>query len=95
MKFHDAAARQYRRTSYYTVYLVKPDGTRVELGYTPRKTGQGLLALVYSAAGQATIKIHVPDMNTVEITRRGPGGLDLSNGCRIEFGGTIRQEATE
>ena len=93
MTFQDAAAAQYRLHSYYTVHLVKPCGETVPLGYTQRKTGTGLLVFVTGKAVQEALKTHVPGIEGVTIVKKTKAALLLSNGWRIEFGGTIRQEA--
>lgn len=93
MRFQDAAERQYRLHSYYTVHLVKDTGEMVPLGFTQRKTGTGLLVLIGGKAVQETLRMHVPDSDNVTITRKTKTALHLSNGWRVEFGGTIRQEA--
>lgn len=93
MKFSDAARVQYRLSSYYTVQLVKPDGTKVELGSTMQKTGIGLLKFVSSRLDK--VRELIPNPDTVEMVKKTATALHFSNGYRIEFGGTIRQEATE
>lgn len=92
MTFNDAAKKQYLRSSFYTVWLVHPGGkVRVNLGSTQRKTGAGLLKIIGTPYAQQTIGEHIP--NTVTLTKKTASAILLSNGWRIEFGGTIRQEA--
>lgn len=95
MTFNEAAAKQFRHTSFYTVQLVKDNGSRVELGSTQRKSGAGLLYCIGSDRVQAIIRAEVPNADAITITKKTAKALHLSNGWRIEFGGTIRQEATE
>jgi hypothetical protein len=97
MKFHDAARRQYLHSSIYTVWLVGPGGTREELGTTQRKTCVGLMGILYLPGVQARIK-RLPGAGDMGVRKR-DGGLEFTaaggepNGWRVEFGGTIRQEA--
>lgn len=91
MSFADAVARQHLYGSYYTVWLVAPDGAREYLGYTPRKSGDGLLSLLRSDRVQTRV---AQFEGAAEITlKKTAHALVLSNGWRIAFGGTIRQEA--
>jgi nitrogen fixation protein len=92
MSFADAAQRQHLYGSYYTVWLVAPDGTREYLAYTSRKTGDGLLAVLRYDRIQERVKLF-PDAASITLKKKG-GALVLSNGWRIAFGGTIRQEAS-
>jgi hypothetical protein len=85
--FSEAAATQHLYGSYYTVWLVAPGGTREYLGYTARKTGTGLCRP--SVQGRVQ---RFPDADALTF-RKTAGALLLSNGYRITFGGTIRQEA--
>lgn len=91
--FAEAAAAQYRFNSFYTVFLVAPDGTRVYLGKTRRKSGSGLLALISGPAVQEYIAAQ-PWAAAATITRKTAAALELSTGHRVAFGGTIREEAT-
>lgn len=93
MNFQDAASRQYRRTSYYTVNLVKPDAT-IQMGYTQGKSGAGLIWFIRGERAQAILMAHLGEGSEVEITKKTATALHLSNGWRVEFGGTIRQEAS-
>lgn len=93
MTFQEAARMQYRYHSYYTVWLVAPDGTRTEFGLTQRKSGSGLMAILRSDAGQKRIA-GIPGVAAVTFKKTATA-LILSNGYKIAFGGTIRQEASE
>lgn len=95
MTFNEAAKYQYRYGTYYTVWLVKPDGTRVELGFTARKSGTGLLRLIKGKSVQATLRDTIgPEVEYFAIVKKTATALVLSHGWRIEFGGTIREEST-
>jgi hypothetical protein len=89
MKFQEAANVQYRRTTYYTVFLVKGNGEqaeRVELGSTQRKTGSGLLSFIRMESVQKILGEQLPN-SEIELTKKTANALRL-------FGGTIRQEAS-
>jgi hypothetical protein len=91
MSFADAAERQHLYGSYYTVWLVAPDGTREYLGFTPRKSGDGLLSFLRADRIQERVKrFEGAESLTLKKTA---GALVLSNGWKFAFGGTIRQEA--
>lgn len=92
MQFENAARAQYRRHSYYTVYLVAPDGAREEIAHSQRKSGSGLLTVLYRPAVQERIR-QLPGMADARL-RKFSDRLEFSNGWRLEFGGTIRQEAS-
>jgi len=93
MDTDEAANRQYRYGSYYTVWLVSPTGERTYLGYTARKSGNGLLG-----------KLDDYEMRVEVLRRMGAAGgevgykktaaaLVFTNGWKIAFGGTIREES--
>lgn len=91
--FAEAADRQYHYGSFYTVFLTTvATGERVYLGMTGRKSGAGLMAILR----RTYVQDHIATLPGVsEATfRKTADALILSNGYRIEFGGTIRQEAT-
>lgn len=90
--FAEAAAAQFRYGSYYAVFMVAPDGTRVYLGKTASKSGTGLYGFLTMGAVQELVKA-MPNADAITL-RKTAGALILSNGYRIAFGGTIRQEAT-
>ncbi len=91
--FAEAAERQHRYGSYYTVWYVHPSGERVYLGFTARRTGSGLLNLCKSATVQAKLSALIAE--DVEWVKKTKDGINLSNGGKVWFGGTIRQEASE
>lgn len=90
--FAEAAASQFHYGSYYAVFMVAPDGSRVYLGKTARKSGTGLLGYLSAGFVQELIKA-MPNADTLTF-KKTAAALILSNGYRITFGGTIRQEAT-
>jgi hypothetical protein len=87
-----AANKQYLRSSFYTVWLVGPNGERESLGSTQRKTGSSLVRIMREKAVQARLS-ELPGADSATFTKKADRLL-ISNGWRIEFGGTIRQEAT-
>lgn len=91
MTFHEAALRQYRRRTLYVVLLIGPNGEREELGRTIRKSGHGLLDVLSRDYVQERVKL-LPNAETA-CFKKFADRLELDNGWRIEFGGTIRQEA--
>jgi hypothetical protein len=91
MTFEQAANKQYLHSSFYTVWLVGPNGERESLGSTQRKTGSCLVQIMRQKSVQARIA-QLPDAETGTYTKKADRLL-FSNGWRIEFGGTIRQEA--
>lgn len=97
MDFQAAAATQYNRHTYYSVVLASPTCLAIEhairLGSTQRRTGNGLLSFIGRDAVQAIIKKNVPDAETATIIKKTKDMLVLSNGWKITFGGTIRQDA--
>lgn len=91
--FEQAADRQFRFNSFYTVFLIEvATGKRTYLGCTSRKTGTGLMSVLRRDYIQAHI-VTLPGAADATFTKSADA-LTLSNGYRIEFGGTIRQEAT-
>lgn len=91
MTFDEAARAQYRRHPIYTVWLVGPAGEREQIGATQRKSGDGLLKVIARESVQERMR-RFPDAESLRCAKR-KGGLELTNGWRVEFGGTIRQEA--
>ena len=91
MTFAQAAKTQYLRDSYYTVWLVGAKGERVRLGSTQRKSGSGLLSFCSMASVQETLGKYLTP--SVTIKKKTSTAILLSDGWRIVFGGTIRQEA--
>jgi hypothetical protein len=111
MTFEQAAERQHRYGSYYTVWLLGPDGEREYLGFTARKSGAGLLKFMSSLKIQERMK-QFPDADNLRCTKTATALIFTSkaevakaiaegrstptpNGWKIQFGGTIRQEAAE
>ena len=91
--FAEAAARQYRFHSFHAVFLVAPDGSRVYLGMTSRKSGSGLLRFLT----RDSVQEHLSGCAwaaAATVTRKTATALELSTGHRVTFGGTIREEAT-
>ena len=93
MTFEQAAERQHRYGSYYTVWLLGPDGEREYLGFTARKSGAGLLKFMSGTNTQNRMK-QFPNAEALTCTKH-KDRLELSNGWKIQFGGTIRQEAAD
>jgi hypothetical protein len=93
MTFEQAAKTQYLRSSFYTVWLIGPNGERESLGSTNRKSGRSLIDLSGTLYAQKVIRRLIPNAEDVHF-KKTANALVLSNGWRIEFGGTIRQEAT-
>ena len=92
MDFADAANRQYLYSSYYTVWIVSPAGERTYLGYTPRKTGTGLMLVLQREEVYGAI---FGIMGTSEVTyKKSAAAVTFNNGWRVTFGGTIRDEAS-
>lgn len=91
--FAEAADRQNLYNSYYTVWLIAPDGSRVYLGHTSRKSGSGLRAVVGRDSVIAKLE-KIPGMDTATYKKTAES-LVISNGYKVAFGGTIRQEASE
>jgi len=93
MTFEQAARKQYLRKSFYTVWLIGPHGERESLGSASRKSGSSLVAILGEKAVQERVS-RLPNASTATFKKRA-NCLEISNGWRIEFGGTIRQEACE
>lgn len=93
MKFSDAARAQHRRQTFYTVWLVGPGSERERLSSTQSKSGVGLIRLLQREVVQALLKRRFADADQITFKKHGDA-LVLSNGWKIEFGGTLRQEAT-
>ena len=91
MNFQTAARIQYRRHSKYVVTLKGPNGEQEAIGYTARKSGSGLLAILYTPRCQERVK-QLPGADSARLTKTATA-LVFSNGWRMEFGGTILQEA--
>lgn len=91
MKFADAARAQYQRHSIYTVYLVGPDGEREEVGTTQRKSGIGLMTVLWRDSVQERVR-RLPGAESATLKKMAER-LVFSNGWSLEFGGTILQEA--
>lgn len=94
MTFQDAANRQHLHHSFYTVWLVKGDSEKVELGHTQGKSGNGLMRFLRRETVQAKLTAELGADSLVEVSKKTATALHLSNGWRIEFGKTIRQEAS-
>ena len=93
MTFREATRKQYLRNSYYTVHLVGPNGQRETIGQTARKTGTGLMLILTTEANLNRLRSLAGDLSKVSFKKRSDR-VELSNGWRVEFGGTIRQEAS-
>jgi hypothetical protein len=91
MTFSQAARQQYLRHTIYTVVLVGPNGEREQVATTQRKSGTGLVSILRRESVQARIA-QLPGAATATFTKKATS-LFFSNGWRLEFGGTIRQEA--
>lgn len=91
MTFEHAARAQYLRSSYYTVWLHGPNGEKELLAHTQRKSGSGLLAVLYRPSVQERVK-QLPGAESARL-QKFKDRLELSNGWTIRIGGTIRQEA--
>lgn len=92
MTFEDAARVQYRRQTVYTVCLSGPDGEREQVGTTSRKSGTGLLTVLKRDSVQAHVR-RLPGAETATL-KKTADRLLFSNEWRLEFGGTILQEAS-
>ena len=92
MTFEDAARRQYRYSTLYAVFLIGPNGEREQVGATSRKSGDGLVAVLRRESVQERIK-QIPGVESATF-RKFKDRLEVSNGWKLQFGGTIRQEAS-
>lgn len=92
MTFQDAANRQYLHSSIYTVFLIDPDGTREQIGTTHRKSGTGLMNVLRREPVQEKLSAMPIMLGDVRL-KKTASALIFTNGYRIEFGGTIRQES--
>lgn len=92
MTFERAARLQRNLHTIYTVYLVGPDGQGEQVGDTQRKSGAGLVEILQRESVQERLR-SLPGAATATFKKEA-GRLVLSNGWRLEFGGTIRQAAT-
>jgi hypothetical protein len=99
MTFAEACEKQHLYHSYYTVWIVKPDGTRIYLTHTARKSGSGLLALFtgdydgYREALRKALREAGVNPETCPLVKKTKNALILGDLWKVEFGGTIRQEA--
>ena len=91
MSRQDAARAQYNRHTFYVVFLVAPSGGKTRIGSTQRKNGRGLRAILASPSAQHLLA-SIPEMDGATF-RKFADRLEFSNGWRVEFGGTIIQEA--
>ena len=91
MTFTAAAKAQYRHATYYTFWLVSPQGEREQIGITQRKSGDGLIAVLRRVGWEALVT-RIPDLEETTMKKRADRIL-WSNGWSAEFGGTIREEA--
>lgn len=91
MTFERACRLQYRLHTIYTVYLVGPNGEGEQVGTTQRKSGAGLMSVLRQESVQARVA-QLPGAATATFTKTATS-LRFSNGWRLEFGGTIRQDA--
>lgn len=94
MDFQTAARVQYLRTSIYTVWLVSPAGERTQIGTSQRKAGTALLSVLTRPENLDAFRAKAGDISAVTFKKKA-GRVELSNGWRVEFGGTIRQEASK
>lgn len=97
MTFADACSRQHLYHSFYTVWHVDAGGKREYLGFTSRKSGRGLLSFVAKsqAVRDRLRELWGDGAEAVEWTKKTADAIHMSNGCRVKFGGTIRQEAAD
>lgn len=92
MTREQASKRQYLRSSFYEVYLVGPNGEREKIARCQGKSGRWLLRVLEGEKVQARMR-QFPNCEELAITKKTATALVLSNGWRMEFGGTMLQEA--
>jgi hypothetical protein len=92
--FQEAAEMQYLRSSYYTVWVVSPEGTRTYLGCTARKSGTGLINVVTGSGHKKFCEVFSGlDSNLTTLEKKTKDTLILRAGWKVTFGGTIREES--
>lgn len=92
MTIQEAHRRQYLRHTFYTVFLIGPDGSRSHVANTQRKSGMGLIKIMQSDNVQARVRMW-PDAETITF-KKYADRLEFSNGGRLEFGGTLLENAS-
>lgn len=95
--WEQAQQRQHLYHSRYTVWLVNPSGQRSYLSYTARKTGAGLQTILHNQVKDDARRAELEqimglNLNDLSYDKKGQQ-LNLSNGWKVVFGGTIMQEA--
>lgn len=96
LTIQEAMETQYRLHSYYTVWAVDTQGNRHYIGYTARHSGTGLLNMFNLEECREALKAALPvDEQGTCLVKKTRNTLELANGWKVTFGGTIRQEATE
>jgi hypothetical protein len=92
MTFEEAARKQYLYSSFYTVWGVDRQGERIYLTCTQRKSGRRLIGLLSIAGPVREWVLGVPGIMDTDFKKTATS-VSFSNGYRVEFGDTIRQEA--
>jgi len=75
----------------YEAVLTTPEGQRLLVGYTPRKSKAGLLRAAQRVGPQ--IVAAMPGLTDEHRMTWAAGGFDLGNGARIAFSGRTQRDA--
>lgn len=93
MSAMDVAAALAHQSTRYEIVLTLADGSRLLVGYTPRKSQTGMLSAVQRVG--AAILGFMPDLtNDHRMTWR-KGGFDMGNGARIAWSGRTQRDALQ
>src|SRR4051812_4255019 len=91
MTFQQASERQYLRQTRYAVFLCGPAGEREPMGHTARKSGTGLMDVLWRPTVQERMR-QFPGASDLRLFKHADR-LEFGNGWSLRFGGTMRQEA--
>lgn len=88
MKQSRAREVQYNFRTMYEVNYISPSGIKTRLGYTARKSCKGIYSFLNRPIVTPKLLAVCPEAETLKF-KKCAGGLDLSNGARIQFGETL------
>lgn len=93
MNFDKAAKLQNRYSTFWTIFLIGPNGEKEYVGFSSRKSGRSLLGFISRESFQERVG-KFEAAGSIRIVKKTSESLVFSNGWKLAFGGTIRQESS-
>ena len=93
MSAADVSEMLRHQPTRYEIVLTLADGRRMLVGYTPRKSRDGMLGAV-QRVGRAILS-HMPDLTDEHRMTWKRGGFDMGNGARVAWSGRTQRDALQ